>query len=100
MAYKDSQTSVTGLGLASMGVHGHETVTDGSFSGKRFVGFVVREDATVTFKDYNREGFYGQKTDEAYPASYMVVGDIRDLTVTAGTIDAYYQSGERTANDS
>jgi len=53
----------------------------------------------VTFKDYNRNGFYGQKTDEAYTAGYEVVGDIRDLTVTAGSIDAYYQAGERTAND-
>lgn len=100
MAYKDSQTSVTGLGLASMGVHGVEPITDDSFTDKRFVGFTVREDATVTFKDYNREGFFGQKTNENYPAGYMVVGDIRDLAVTAGRIDAYYQSGERTANDS
>jgi hypothetical protein len=30
----------------------------------------------------------------------MVVGDLRDLTVTAGSIDAYYQAGERTVSDS
>ena len=100
MAYKNSDSTTLAIKLGTMGIHGHEVVTDGSFSGKRFVGFRVREDATVTFKDYNRNGFYGQKTDEAYTAGHEVVGDIRDLTVTAGKIDAYYQAGERTANDS
>lgn len=98
MSYTDSQSSVLGIQLASMGIHGVEAVTDGSFSGARFVGFIVREEATVTFKDYNREGFYGQKTNEVYPAGYVLVGDFRDLTVSAGKIDAYYQSGQRTAN--
>lgn len=100
MAYKNSDSTTLAVNMASMGIHGHEAVTDGSFSSKRFIGFVVRAAATVTFKDYNREGFYGQKTSQEYPAGYLVVGDIRDLTVTAGTIDAYYQAGERTANDS
>ena len=98
MAYKNSDSTNLATALASMGVHGHEAITDGSFSGKRFVGFIVRTAATVTFRDYNREEFYGQKTSEEYPANYMVVGDIRNLTVSAGKIDAYYQAGERTAN--
>ena len=51
MSYTDSQSSVLGIQLASMGIHGVEAVTDGSFSGARFVGFIVREEATVTFKD-------------------------------------------------
>lgn len=99
MAYKNSTSTTLAAQLASMGLHGHEVVTDGSFSANRFVGFRVRTDATVTFKDYNREGFYGQKTNEQYTAGDEVVGDIRDLTVSSGKIDAYYQAGERTAND-
>lgn len=98
MAYKNSDSTNLAVQLAAMGIHGHEAVTDGSFSSSRFVGFVARTAATVTFKDYNREGYYGQKTSEEYPAGYVVLGDLRDLTVTAGTIDAYYQAGERTAN--
>ena len=100
MAYKNSESSTLAIQLASMGIHGHERVTDGLFSSKRFVGFIVATAATVTFKDYNREGFFGQKTNVTYPAGHMVVGDLRDLTVTAGSIDAYYQAGERTASDS
>jgi hypothetical protein len=100
MAYKNSESSTLATQLASMGIHTHEVITDDSFDDKRFIGFRVRTDATVTFKDYNREGFFGQKTNEDYPAGYEVVGDIRELSVSAGKIDAYYQAGERTASDS
>jgi hypothetical protein len=100
MAYKNSESSTLATQLMSMGIHGHERITDDSFDDKRFGAFIVVTDATVTFKDYNREQFFGQKTDVTYPAGHMVVGDLRDLTVTAGSIDAYYQAGERTASDS
>jgi hypothetical protein len=82
----------------SMGAYGHEVVTDGSFSDRRFAGFIAREESVVTFKDYSENGKFSQKTSETYPANYVVVGDLRDLTVFSGRIDAYNQKGERTAD--
>lgn len=90
--------STTNLLGSSMGAYGHEVVTDGSFSSSLFGAFTVREESVVSFKDYSLNGKYTQKTSETYPAGYVVVGDLRDLIVTSGRIDAYLQPGQRTVD--
>jgi len=85
----------------SMGYFGHEYISDGSFSDKKFVGFVPHGgNANVTYTvDCGPPAAGGANVTRTFtkdftPTDYPCIGRISAITVNSGSILAWYQAGE------
>jgi len=88
------------MDLASMGINGVVPVTDDTYqSTHKFAAIFADSDgATVSFHAYARNGNRVEWSGEELAAGDFIVGDIRQLNVTAGKVRAYFQPNELTAD--
>lgn len=87
----------TNINEHEMGLHGHDYVTDGSLSAKKFIALQALDDVTVTYTVDCANSVSLTHSSKSLPAGAIVVGDLSAVTVASGTVIGYYQQGEATA---
>ena len=93
--------NTSGLHQMAGGSHGHVHITDNTYINNKFYYILVLDgDVTVSYRDYNPEGKFEQKTSETLEKGDFIIGDIRNVNVTAGPgrLRGYFQPGERTTD--
>jgi hypothetical protein len=87
------------MDLASMGIGAAVKAEDDSYTGNRFSAIVAAKGGcTVSFRSYARNGNYVVWTAHEMDAGEFIVGDIRQLDVTAGAAVAYFQPNNLSSN--
>lgn len=83
---------------SSFGLHGHEYITSSDdYSAKEFYCFqAFGGDAVVSYTDTTIESQKAKAhTSKTIPGGTMIFGNISSLSVTSGTVVAYYKAFQR-----
>ena len=80
------------MDLAQMGIGAAVPVSDDSYNTYRFSAIVAESGGcTVSFKMYARNGFSVVWASHAMEVGEFIVGDLREVEVTAGAATCYFQ---------
>lgn len=91
-AIQTNTKTTADYGALELGQYGHELITDGSFSSETFVALVAYgDDATVTYTVAKSDGSTVTHTGKTLSfGDVPTYGIITSLTVSSGTVKAYY----------